>query len=427
MASDTTTFMYDVSPAWNEETIATLLNKTLFHIETKDASSNCQLPKGYLQVEIIVNNNNKTDGGGKRKSKLRFASHAELMEVTESYQGLLVPLTHGYHYFLFDPQNEDNGSAEGGNSIDNETATTSSQSQSQSQQLSLRLGIWTLPSPPLHLQLMALPSEELLYRTEGFMSSSTTTTTNKAPSVVPTKPSRKRKTAKRISLLQHARVASRLCQQLQGSRAVQQCSGIPVEDRYTRSLLQILRGIPEGSRVGTNNNNHITDLYHWPIPTKQRKGVQSKNYLTLRQKHAPVWDTLWRACYDLLASVYGVTSTNGHPIPAYNALAVTKNFRGSPHVDQHDKTFQHVIALGDFEGGCLCTEYDAETELQIQVRNRLGRMDGRAVHWVSGWTGRERYSIVYYSTDAKDYTEPLPIQEHVRFMQDFCQGTAANS
>lgn len=100
------------------------------------------------------------------------------------------------------------------------------------------------------------------------------------------------------------------------------------------------------------------------------------------------------------------------------AVISSKAFRGSPHVDNHDQTFQHVIALGDFVGGMLCTESDedgAET-LAIDVGNRFGRIDGRSVHWVSGWCGK-RYSIVYYSTAREDWTERVPQKLHTEWMQ----------
>lgn len=137
----------------------------------------------------------------------------------------------------------------------------------------------------------------------------------------------------------------------------------------------------------------------------------SRNYLTLRKNRlAPCWSEIWNASHQIMNCVYG-----SERLPAYNALAITKNFQGSPHIDQHDKTFQHVIALGDFKGGYLCTELDDEKELQINVHQRLGRIDGRSVHWVSQWRGTERYSVVYYTTDEEDFTPPLQAKYHMDF------------
>ena len=78
-----------------------------------------------------------------------------------------------------------------------------------------------------------------------------------------------------------------------------------------------------------------------------------------------------------------------------------------------------MIAIGEFEGGMLCTEADNDgTEtVSIDVRNRFGRIDGRNVHWVSGWKG-ERYSVVYYSTAKEDQTDRVPQSVHTEWMEN---------
>jgi len=57
------------------------------------------------------------------------------------------------------------------------------------------------------------------------------------------------------------------------------------------------------------------------------------------------------------------------PDANYENISITKGFRGSPHVDHRDVTHQHVIALGEFEGGDLCAEEMAE---EMAPRNKLG-------------------------------------------------------
>lgn len=43
--------------------------------------------------------------------------------------------------------------------------------------------------------------------------------------------------------------------------------------------------------------------------------------------------------------------------------AVTKNFRGSPHIDQNDFSVQYALSVGDFdEGGELCVEEGHQLE-----------------------------------------------------------------
>ena len=139
--------------------------------------------------------------------------------------------------------------------------------------------------------------------------------------------------------------------------------------------------------------------------------MSAGNYLTVRKQDPPEHDEIWNLCHDLIIQVV--------PDAIYSALAITKSFVGSPHIDAHDKTFQHVIALGDFEGGRLCTEAgeDGTETLAIDIRNRVGRIDGRTVHWVSAWNG-ERYSVVYYITAKEDHTDRVPQSIHTKWMED---------
>ena len=46
-----------------------------------------------------------------------------------------------------------------------------------------------------------------------------------------------------------------------------------------------------------------------------------------------------------------------NPHTHHPTKAVTKNFRGSPHIDQNDFSVQYALAVGDFpSGGELCVE-----------------------------------------------------------------------
>lgn len=87
------------------------------------------------------------------------------------------------------------------------------------------------------------------------------------------------------------------------------------------------------------------------------------------------------------------------------AMAVTKNFRGSPHIDQNDFSVQYALAVGDFaSGGELCVEENPFLVRGLNTHNRLVCIDGRYPHWVSGYTG-ERYSIIFYRTSG-DWDPP---------------------
>ena len=87
------------------------------------------------------------------------------------------------------------------------------------------------------------------------------------------------------------------------------------------------------------------------------------------------------------------------PAYRYNAIAVTKNFTGSPHIDTHDRCPQLAIALGDFEGGALCVESEDGSCVDVfDTHDKIAKVDGRRVHWVKAFRGRERFSIIFYNT-----------------------------
>mmetsp|Transcript_9761 Transcript_9761/g.14329 ORF Transcript_9761/g.14329 Transcript_9761/m.14329 type:complete len:224 (-) Transcript_9761:200-871(-) len=86
----------------------------------------------------------------------------------------------------------------------------------------------------------------------------------------------------------------------------------------------------------------------------------------------------------------------------FTAIAVSKNFRGSPHVDKNDRGPQYALSLGDFDaGGELCVEESPFVVRAIETKGRLACIDGRLPHWVSGYSG-ERYSIIFYRSTGNE-------------------------
>jgi hypothetical protein len=82
----------------------------------------------------------------------------------------------------------------------------------------------------------------------------------------------------------------------------------------------------------------------------------------------------------------------------FTALAVTKNFTGSPHIDTLNVAPFYGLSLGDFtNGGRLCVECSATCVAEIDTRGRFAKVDGRFCHWVSDYEGT-RYSLIYYVT-----------------------------
>ena len=422
-------FMLDVSPSWSPETIALLLNKVLASESSTtkdekkatraidDASSDGS-EHACRPGEVAIRMLNKKEDGILAASIL-FSSCQELEETISLYGGLPIPMTHGYHHYSFTrkmPTKCDGSLSIGhgphrmlmekttcddGGSCDHEVPHESS-------------------SPPLHLQLLALSTTELKRRLERF----------EHGEAIPDNSmnDKKKSGGRRERVHWHAYFACRLTKELGNQRsAIHDVKGVPLDPTVTEPLLSYLRS--DKARA------------LWPSQSKQRKGVQSGRYLTIRKKsRSHAQDELWNLCLTLIMSVFcpspmsstatqkGVDESALSDAP-YTALAITHSFCGSPHVDAHDVTYQHVVALGDFEGGRLCVDHDGFNDenscIRIDVRNRLGRLDGRNVHWVEGWKG-ERYSVVYYSTDKKHYTDPVDQSTHNSWMVEGCRGKISN-
>ena len=105
-------------------------------------------------------------------------------------------------------------------------------------------------------------------------------------------------------------------------------------------------------------------------------------------------------CEELVAW-YRALPAGGDAAFAHNAIAVTRNFVGSPPVDRFDTAPQLAVALGDFSGGELCVEgADGARSLDVvETRGRVAKVDGRRVHWVRAFRGGERFSLIFYRTD----------------------------
>jgi hypothetical protein len=87
----------------------------------------------------------------------------------------------------------------------------------------------------------------------------------------------------------------------------------------------------------------------------------------------------------------------------FTALAVTKNFRGSPHIDTLNVGPFYGLSLGDFDGGNIRVECSATVVAEVDTQGRLAKLDGRFPHWVTKYTGT-RFSLIYYVT----YGEVIP-------------------
>ena len=85
------------------------------------------------------------------------------------------------------------------------------------------------------------------------------------------------------------------------------------------------------------------------------------------------------------------------------AIAFTKNFLGSCHIDTQNTGPFYGLSLGDFAqpGGALCVEISAREVAHVNTRHRLGKVDGRFPHWVAPYDGN-RYSVIFYQTRGEE-------------------------
>jgi hypothetical protein len=101
----------------------------------------------------------------------------------------------------------------------------------------------------------------------------------------------------------------------------------------------------------------------------------------------------------------------------FTAIAVTRGFTGSPHIDKQNIGPFYGLALGTFaEGqGGLRVECGARQVAEVNTRNRLGKVDGRFPHWVAPYeVGAERYSLIYYQTEGEAYPLPTDLLAELR-------------
>ena len=119
-----------------------------------------------------------------------------------------------------------------------------------------------------------------------------------------------------------------------------------------------------------------------------RESTKARLAASKLRKHARIWDLA-------MEIVRGVDPPFAE---SYTAIAVTKQFEGSPHIDTENVAPFYGLSLGDFTGGEVCVESAPLEVTYVETRRRLGKIDGRYPHWVAPHTG-ERYSIIYYVTN----------------------------
>jgi hypothetical protein len=174
--------------------------------------------------------------------------------------------------------------------------------------------------------------------------------------------------------------------------------------------------------VGTPLPSHLCDALQrelqqlqWPQKS-QRPGLSSDHYIVLANKRPDFYGV--RHPHYRLRLLCAEVIAFADPSYVCTAIAVTKNFTGSPHIDQFDRSHQLAVSLGEFEGGELCVDEESDGaecpdngKVQhrvavVETRNRVAKVDGRHVHWVRTFSGGDRFSLIFYNTSA-DPPHPL--------------------
>ena len=434
----------DLEPSWDRTLIALLLGLDLFG-DADDANDVVDKgcvpdvpppPAGHARVWKLKDS---------KSAAVECASMRDFLGALV-HDGTLIPCTHGYKYCRVTPLG----------SVKAES-----------------FRVHTL-SPSLEMQLAPLPTSELERRLAA--ASRDTSSEDEARDAKRAKVSGEtgprrlaaaKKETPRCKITRHLRLCRQLASLMGGERPVRSIDGVRLDvegETHAEKLLRALRAF-DG----------------WPEGSKKRKGVVSAAYAVVKRKdidriiareaHAETTRgdevvNLWRLAQATLN--IACRSRTGDESPVFDALAITRGFRGSPHVDARDTSHQYVLALGDFsEGGALCVEEVAEEVvranetgdagdvpgdpgresaerekrvkkrdgeddaedaaarrarfvptgrvLRVNVRNRVARIDGRNVHWVDGWSG-ERFSVVFFCTTKENASEMRATAAHEDWM-----------
>ncbi len=184
------------------------------------------------------------------------------------------------------------------------------------------------------------------------------------------------------------------CYHKRGGRQIRLERGIPVKQEWLDSLL------------------HELEAIHWPHTTRERPKINAQYYMILQKPGSGQVDSVKTqretAKLQKYNRLFELAVETIHQVdPAFSkrftALAVTKNFTGSPHIDTLNISPFYGIALGDYElgGGKLAVECCPMTVAEIDTRGRFGKVDGRFPHWVTPYQTGTRYSLIYYVTSGE--------------------------
>eukprot|EP00537_Pseudo-nitzschia_pungens_P014918 CAMPEP_0172410836 /NCGR_PEP_ID=MMETSP1061-20121228/77088_1 /TAXON_ID=37318 /ORGANISM="Pseudo-nitzschia pungens, Strain cf. pungens" /LENGTH=729 /DNA_ID=CAMNT_0013147039 /DNA_START=129 /DNA_END=2317 /DNA_ORIENTATION=- len=97
-------------------------------------------------------------------------------------------------------------------------------------------------------------------------------------------------------------------------------------------------------------------------------------------------------------------------------IAVTYGFSGSPHLDKQNCGPFYGLSLGTFDDsdgkGGIVVESSARVVVQVNTKHRLGRVDGRYVHWVKPWGGNHQHQQHQHEHQQHQHQHQHQQQEH---------------
>ncbi|CAD7965065.1 unnamed protein product [Amoebophrya sp. A120] len=114
----------------------------------------------------------------------------------------------------------------------------------------------------------------------------------------------------------------------------------------------------------------------WPVQ-KHRQRLKSDHYAVVwRGRPRAEFQQIYPLFEELMDWAGDREPSPGHLVVPWTHIAVTKNFIGSPHIDEFDQTFQFCASFGDFEnGGELCVE-DCNVERWTCRERRIKLLKG---------------------------------------------------
>ncbi|KAL3769685.1 hypothetical protein ACHAWO_013556 [Cyclotella atomus] len=195
------------------------------------------------------------------------------------------------------------------------------------------------------------------------------------------------------------------------NRRIVKIDGISVRQELLDSILEELRDWRYNAKRGGSSDNRERPSINAKCylilraPSKDESNEANSRQEKRRQKKMEHNQTLWNL------AMKAIQETDPEFAQRCSEIAVTYGFIGSPHIDRQNSSPFYGLALGNFtEGtGCVAVEMSARVVCEVNTKNRLGKVDGRYPHWVSGYDieNEERYSLIYYDTLSK-YQVPGP-------------------